>query len=171
MFLQEIFVIEDCKYYDAMTSNSGNWTIPTQVSVSQYSNTGWKFGNASTFVFIDNTKLNTYITDYAVEFELNELYANTSPTPAFIIYFENTSVQRTYAMRTPSNWGIGSTTVSRSFSNAEKVRVEYTSTTIKCYVDDVLIGSDSHSIGNAKIRLATGASRYCTIKNFKVKPL
>lgn len=55
IFQSEIYELEDCIYYDAMTSASGDWDIPSAVSSSStfgYSSDGWKFGNVSSYQHI-----------------------------------------------------------------------------------------------------------------------
>ena len=164
--LIQTYSIEDCINYDAMTSNSGKWTIPSTVSISEYSSNGWKYGNASTFQFIDLTNT-PYSSNYSVEITINSVYGGTP----FVLYFESSTAQRTYLIVYPNKYNLGGTEVSRTFVSNQNYRLDYTSNGLSLYIDGTLIKTISHNIGDAKIRLATGVNRYAIIKDLKIKPL
>ena len=166
MFLTKTYDVEDCINYDAMTSNSGKWTIPSTVSISEYSSNGWKYGNASSFQFIDLTNT-PYSSNYSVEITINSVYGDTP----FVFYFESSTAQRTYLIVYPNKYNLGGTEVSRTFVSNQNYRLDYTSNGLSLYIDGTLIKTISHNIGDAKIRLATGVNRYAIIKDLKIKPL
>jgi len=153
-----------------MTSSSGHWTVPSAVRTNEYSSNGWKYGQASSFQFIDLDN-QEYTSGYSIELNIHEMYTSDNSNPPFIVYFENSNQSRTYLTAFPNKLTIGSTTVNRTFIADETYRLEYEANKLSLYIEDTLIGTTSHNIGNAKIRLATGTSRYCTIKDFKIKPL
>ena len=163
-FVSETYSIEDCIDYDLMTSASGKWVIPSAVGMCEYSSNGWKYGNASSFQFIDLNN-QSYITDYSVEFKITDYNRGLS------LYFENTSTSRVYLAETGGKYVINGNSTSITVTTNDIVRLEYESTILKVYVNDTLIGNLNHNIGNAKVRLGTGNSRYIQMKDFKIKPL
>ena len=156
--------IEDCLNYDSCTSNSGKWVIPSAVALSEYNSNGWKYGNASSFQFIDLNN-QSYIADYSVEFKITEFNNGLS------VYFENTSSSRVYLADKSSNYSLNGNTTSTTIIANDIVRLEYESNTLKLYVNNNLISNINHNIGNAKFRIGTGTSRYIRIKDFKIKTL
>ena len=151
-----------------MTDNSkqSRWTIPSSVSTNEFSSNGWKYGNASAFVFIDLNN-QSYTTNYSVEATVNAVSGNA----AYVIYFENSNNQRAYLLLQSTEFELNGAPYNRTFVSNETYRLEYTSNELKLFINDNLIKSVSHSIGNAKIRSGTGTSRYAIIRDFKVKPL
>lgn len=167
-FVSETYAIEDCIDYQAMTDNSkqSRWTIPSTVRTNEFSSNGWKYGNATSFTFIDLNN-QSYTTNYSVEATVNAVNGNG----AYIIYFENSNAQRQYLLLQPDKFGLTGSESTRTFVSDETYRLEYTADKLKLYINDNLIKTVSHSNGNAKIRLATGTSRYAIIRDFKIKPL
>ena len=75
MFLTKTYSIEDCINYDAMTSNSGKWTIPSACSTA-YDSNGCKFGTATSY---SQVKLTNKLTSACtVEFTLVDYYTSSS---------------------------------------------------------------------------------------------
>lgn len=95
-------------------------------------------------------------------------------TAPIMIYFENQAQTRAYVTQGSTYVQINaSTKTTHNVMLGSEYRVEYSNSTIKLYVDDTLVGSASNSLGtsNIKVRLATGSTRNCRIKDFKIKPL
>jgi len=168
----ETFVVQDCEWYDSLTENHNKWTLSATLSTNNHNSNGWKYGDASGLAWIDN---NFVLTDgISIEYTPTEIYGGQYDAPPIMVYFENQSQTRVYYAQGSSYVQMNSSTKSsHSASLGNEYRIEYTGTILKVYLGDTLVGSASHSLGtsNIKLRLATGASRNCRIKDFKIKPL
>ena len=172
--VQETFTVQDCIIYDPLTSNSGKWTIPSGVS-STYSSNGWNVSATS----YSQVKLTDKITsDCSVEFTLVDYnitsaggsciiyaYTNGETTPNKIIIDSRSNAHSTSA--------VFGTALDHRFANGTKFRIDYTSSTLKVYENDVLIGTDSNSVGlptRFEFHIGSGG-RTVTYKDLKVKAL
>lgn len=172
--IQETFLIQDCIIYDPLTSNSGKWTIPSDVS-STYSSNGW---NVSATSYCQVKLTDKLTSDCSVEFTLVDYnivsaggsciiytYTNGETTPNKIILDSRSSAHATSA--------VFGTALDHRFANGTKFRIDYTSSTLKVYENDVLIGTDSNSVGlPTRFEFHIGAGgRTVTYKDLKVKAL
>ena len=163
-----------------MTSASGDWTIPSAVSSSSifgYSSNGWKYGYASSYSGIALNK--TFTLPFKIEVDIMDYTNSNAPAPTIIFYDSNGNRKGGVAWGKIDSAGtnvMDNTTVYLvSSNNATKTHthtVEVTSTDIKVYDEDTVVGN--HSVNNtnvSKLELHTGSNRMCQIKNFKIKPL
>ena len=173
-YIQKTFTIEDCIIYDPLTSNSGKWTIPSDVS-STYSSNGWNVSATS----YSQVKLTDKITsDCSVEFTLVD-YNITSAGGSCVVYAytngETTPNQVILDSRSTAHSAsaVFGRLLDHRFANGTKFRIDYTSDTLKVYENDVLIGTDSNSVGlPTRFEFHIGAGgRTVTYKDLKVKPL
>ena len=175
MFSSEIYEVEDCIFYDPLTTDHSKWVITGSMSTNEHNSNGWKFGNGSGLVWIDITNY-AHDGNIAIEYTPTEAYSGSNGTYApIMIYFEKDSNNRAYATQRNTSVQVNSSNViSHNVQLGSEYRVEYTGTTVKYLYGDSTLGTGTHSLGNTGItpRLATGAnSRYCRIKDFKIKPL
>ena len=172
IFEFQIFALQDCKFYDSLTVDHSKWTLSGSISTNNHNSNGWKYGDASGLVWIDN---NFVLTDgISIEYTPTELDGGQYDTAPIMIYFENQAQTRAYVTQGSTYVQINaSTKTTHNVMLGSEYRVEYSNSTIKLYVDDTLVGSASNSLGtsNIKVRLATGSTRNCRIKDFKIKPL
>lgn len=160
-----------------MTTNAhqSRWTIPsavTSASIFGYSSDGWKFGNASSYSSI--SAVNSQNLPYSMEFTVTNRYmSSTFAQPIFGAYFgSNYLMVNCASNNVVINVNGSQTTYSHSYTLPFTVRFELTSTTVSVYIDDVLIGSKTHSLtGNPVPTFQTGSNRWNVIKDYKIKPL
>lgn len=159
-----------------MTSNihQSRWTIPsavTSASIFGYSSDGWKFGNASSYSSI--SAVDSQNLPYSMEFTVTDRYASIESQPIFGAYFgSNYLMVNSNPNNVVINVNGSRTTYPYSYTLPFTVRYELTSTSVSVYIDDVLIGSKTHSLtGNPVPTFQTGANRWVVIKDYKIKPL
>jgi len=177
----EIFVVEDCIVFDSMTSNSGKWTIPSNVSSGStfgYSSDGMKYGNVSSYSRI---ALNQSVSlNFKIELDIMDYTNSGNPAPAIIFYDGNgnrkggvvwgkiSNDNGTHVLNNTTNYLISSDNATKTHTHT----IEVTSSSITVYDEDTQIGTHStDNINVSKIELHTGSNRMAQIKNFKVKPL
>ncbi len=172
--LSDPYSIEDCIDYQPLTSNAtaSRWTIPSGVT-SNYSSDGWKL-TANAYKQIKLTDKLT--TDCSVEFTISDFSSNS----VAVIVYAYTNGETTPNIKILTG-GSSSASDRQVFNNAighelikgGKYRIEYTSSTLKVYEDNVLLGSASNTVGlPTRFEWHTGAnSRYAIYKDLKVKPL
>lgn len=161
IILQETYEVEDCVFYDPLTSNSGKWTIPSGVSFgyNEYSSDGWKLGNASSFVFLDpNVSLTL---PCKVSFKLIDRYN----------YTPQLNVGNDYVEFNDTHLNIDETNLYATISNNKEYSFIIRSDSIEAYQDDTYLGKVNISISQTNLRLSVGNNRYFKIKDFKVKAL
>lgn len=179
MFLQETYEIQDCKWYDSMTSESNHWNIPSAVrssSIFGYSNDGWKFGNASSYSTIPSDYKIT--PPFIVEFTVTDYNNSSEPQPIFLMKNSNgdyigcyfNSENKVYFIN--NNGGLYPSNHSISFPKPSKVSLEIRSNGLNMYLNDNLVTEKGHSIsGELFFVFETSSNRMSQIKDFKVKPL
>ena len=170
----EIFVLEDCILYDSLTSASGKWTIPSGVT-SSYSDEGWRI-SASSYKQIKLTDKLT--SDCSVEFTLVDfnvisaggsvatyIYTNGETTPNQEILYSRSS-----SYSTSTCFGVD---IEHRLVTGAKYRTEFTTSTIKVYENNTLIGQATNNVGfptRFEWHMGSGG-RYAIYKDLKVKPL
>ena len=175
MFVSETYSIEDCIFYDSCTSNAkaSAWTIPSGVT-SQYSDEGWRI-SANAYKQIKLTDKLT--SDCSVEFTLSDFSTPSGTNPSVIIYAytngETTPNQSILANPSSSSYTVLGQNETGSLTKNGIYRIEYTSSTLKVYLDGTLLGSASSTVGlPTRFEIHQGAnSRYAIYKDIKVKPL
>ena len=108
-----------------------------------------------------------------MEFTVTNRYASNEPQPIFGAYFgSNYLMVNCGSNNVVINVNGSRTTYSYSYTLPFTVRFELTSTTVSVYIDDVLIGSQTHSLTGTPVpTFQTGSNRYTVMKDFKIKPL
>jgi hypothetical protein len=174
--LEKTIAIEDCIIYDPLTSNSGKWTIPSSCQTS-YDGNGGKFGTATSYSFIRLTDKLT--ADCSVEFTVVDYYtdAPNSNYPLIIYQYTNGETTPNQDILDGSQTKIlafGNTISGHTLLKNEVYRIDYTSSTIKIYENDVLIATGSNNIGfptRFEFHIGGSSGRWLKLKNVKVKPL
>lgn len=159
--------------YDSLTSNSGKWTIPSGVT-SQYSDNGWKISASS----YSQIKLTEKLTSAcSVEFTLVDYSTPSGNNAPVIVYAytngETTPNQAILSNPTSSTIGVLGTTLNRSLIKGAVYKIEYTSSTLKVYENNELLGSANNNVGlPTRFEFHMGTSnRNATYKDLKIKPL
>lgn len=176
-FVSETYTLRDVHYSNPCTSNSVEdyFTVPSAVSsrsIYGFNSDGWKFGNATSYQRIIATeKLSEW---FNVEFTVTEM--NSSGNDANIIQYiySNGNTPNSGVTYTPTShkWTIGSSSVTQTLSVDTRVRIEWRSGTVKVYLDDVLLGTGSHSVTfPTQVEFHTGTNRYIRIKDLVVETL
>lgn len=173
--LEETVQIEDCIIYDPLTSNSEKWTIPSSCQTS-YDGNGGKFGTATSYSEI---KLTDKLTaDCSVEFTVVDYYtdAPNSNYPLIIYQYTNGETAPNQAILNGSQTkilGFGNNISGHTLLKNGVYRIEYTSSIIKIYENDVLIATGSNNIGlptRFEFHIGASSGRWLKIKDVKVKP-
>ena len=177
MFVSETYALEDCMDYQPMTSNAhqSRWNIPSEVtsaSIFGYSSDGWKFGNASIYSRI---KHNISLTSpFSAEFTVTA-FGNSTSNPAPVVYFYTggtTTPNAGFAFYSNQIDFNNSQVINRGGVTGAVYKVEFSTSTVKLYENGTLIYTGSHSVSlPTQFEFHTGASRYCVVKDFKIKPL
>ena len=170
--LSDEIQIEDCAVYDPLTSASGKWTIPSGVT-SQYTEDGWRI-SANGYKQI---KLTEKLTSHcSVEFTVVDYSTPSTQYPPVIVYQytngETTPNQPILVLESSNSIKVLNTSVSHGMVKGAVYKIEYDSSTIKVYENNVLLVSASNTIGfPTRFEWHMGANRYAVYKDLKVKQL
>ena len=178
MFLTKTYSIEDCINYDAMTSNSGKWTIPSACSTA-YDSNGCKFGTATSY---SQVKLTNKLTSACtVEFTLVDYYTSSSQGigdhPVVIYQYTNgeTTPNQELLIGGEGNYFRAcGTAYTRALSKNTVYKIEYGSPTIKVYEGNTQLGSVTNNVHlptRFEFHMGKTSGRWIKIKDVKVKPL
>lgn len=158
-----------------MTSNAtaSRWTIPSGVT-STYDNTGWRL-TANAY---KQVKLTEKLTSAcSVEFTVSD-YSNNAYQGVIVYAYTNGETTPnirilTGGTSTASDRKVFTTQLDHDLIKGGKYRIEYTSSTIKVYENNTLLGQATNTVGlPTRFEWHTGAnSRYAVYKDLKVKPL
>ena len=176
--LTKTYDIEDCINYDAMTSNSGKWTIPSACSTA-YDSNGAKFGTATSY---SQVKLTDKLTaPCSVEFTLVDYNSDWNDSPSLLIFQytngETTPNQQLLSggFATKRSFTVfGTTTINHVLVKGAKYKIEYGSSTMKVYENGTQLASTSNTVGlptKFEYHIGTGGNRWLKVKDVKVKPL
>ena len=174
--LEKRLAIEDCIIYDPLTSDSGKWTIPSSCQTS-YDGNGGKFGTATSYSQIKLTDKLT--TDCSVEFTVVDYYtdAPNSNHPLIIYQYTNGDTTPNQVLLNGSQTKLaafGREISGRSVVKNAVYKIDYASSTMKIYENDVVIGTGSNNVGlptRFEIHIGSSSGRWLKIKDVKVKPL
>lgn len=169
----ETYSIRDVHYFNDCTSNSVEdyFTVPSAVSsrsIYGFSSDGWKFGNATSYQRIIATeKLSEWfnveftVTEISADALIQYIYTNGTTPNDGVVYNHSTH-----------KWTIGSSSVTQTLSVDTRVKIEWRSGTVKVYLDDVLLGTGSHSVTfPTQVEFHTGTNRYIRIKDLIIETL
>ena len=167
--------IDDAYDYDSMTSASGKWTIPSACPVV-YDDTGAKFGTASSYSRVQ--LINSLSANYSVEFTLVDWNRTTSGQAVIIYQYTNgTSTPNQALLEGGNNNGrleaVGNVINHEILKNAV-YRINYTTSTISVYENDVLLASGNNNIGfptKFEFHIGTDGNRWIKLKDVKVRKL
>lgn len=163
IILQETFVVEDCQFYDSLTSNSGHWSIPADVTFryNEYSSYGWKLGNASRDISIPSDFYVTF--PFKLSFVLTGSYHNSPQV----------NIGEEYIEFDYNRIDIFGTVLQHYRINGVEYSFIVRSDSVEAYCNNNLVGSVNVSFAqtDTNLQLTTGSNRYCRIKDLKVKAL
>ena len=146
-----------------MTSNSGRWSIPSDVTFgyNEYSSDGWKLGNASKYIRIPSDFYVTF--PFKLSFILNDRYSY-SPT----IHIGEKYIEFDY-----NKIEIEGTILSHSTINGAEYSFIVRSDSVEAYCNNNLVGSVNVSFAptDTNLKIGIGNNRFFQIKDLKVKAL
>lgn len=162
------------KYYP-LTDNTHEsaFTIPSGTTVS-YSANGMRL-SADAYKQIKLTDKLT--SDCSVEFTISDYNTPINNYEPVIVYAytngETTPNQEILTNPTANSYTVFGTTINEALPKNKPIRIEYTTSTLKLYVDNVLKGSINNNIGfPTRFEWHMGANnRYAVYKDLKVKAL
>ena len=173
--LQETFVVEDCLKYYQLTDNTHEsaFTIPSGV-VSSYSSDGWNI-SATNYSMV---KLTDKLTnDCSVEFTLEDYNKLPSGDSVLVYQYSNGETMPNQEIITSGNTDnfplILGQRMNHDLIRGAKYKIEYTSSTIKVYENNILLASASNTVGfptRFEWHMGSGG-RYAVYKDLKVKAL
>lgn len=154
-------------------SNQSAFTIPSGTT-STYSNDGWRV-SANGYKQVKLTDKLT--TSCSVEFTISD-YSNVATQSIIIFAYTNGETTPNLSIlqggTSASNLRkVFDTQLDHDFIKGGEYRIEYTSSTITVYENDVLLGQSSNTVGfPTRFEFHMGAnSRYAVYKDLKLKPL
>ena len=174
--VSETYDIEDCIDYDALTSASDKWTIPSNAG-TRYTNNGMTLTASSWADLYFNNPINT---PCSFEFDLIDYSASSSNTPYFAFYLWNAVKSTRLIQFTNGNNNklslqqYGGTTNETNYTSPKNshIRLEINNNKLTAYVDDIEKISYTYNMPSEWILgIASGANRSLTWKNMKIKPL
>ena len=165
--VSETYAIEDCTYYDPMTSDSGKFTLSGGTATISYGDTGCTFtGTQNTNIFYLYN--GTLPTDYILECDIVSMSNTSNPTGYTAgIFVNNASI-----IQSNNQCNIlttnGATTSNTPLAPYHlKVKVEDTKITV--YYEDTVL--TTQTLTRTSCGLIGYNYRRCVVKNFKIKPL
>ena len=173
--VSKTYSLEDCRDYQPLTSNAheSRWTIPSGVT-SSYSDNGWRI-SANGYKQVKLTDKLT--TACSVEFTISD-YSNVATQAVIVFAYTNGETTPNLAIlqggTSASNLRkVFTTQLDHDLIKGGKYRIEYTTSTIKVYENNALLGESTNTIGfPTRFEWHIGANgRYAIYKDLKVKPL
>ena len=174
MNLQETYELEDCYFYDTLTTDKQLFSIATGSGTLTYSNDGLTFRDSTsseTKVLFDK-QLPT--SDYEVSYDI-VAYENTNNKPqvCFEDFFLGINNNGYYGRRVSASGNIWNETGSPTPPHTIKHKITGTSSkTVETYQNSTLLGT-STSINQTRVMqiFAYENGRSITFTNLKIKPL
>ena len=173
--LQETYGIEDCMKYYPLIDNSDEsaFTIPSGL-VSSYSSDGWNI-SATNYSMV---KLTDKLTnDCSVEFTLEDYNKLPRGDSVLVYQYSNGETMPNQEIITSGNTDnfplILGQRMNHDLIRGAKYKIEYTSSTIKVYENNILLASASNTVGfptRFEWHMGSGG-RYAVYKDLKVKAL
>lgn len=173
--VSKTYSLEDCRDYQPLTSNAheSRWTIPSGVT-SSYSDNGWRI-SANGYKQVKLTDKLT--TACSVEFTISD-YSNVDTQAVIVFAYTNGETTPNLAIlqggTSASNLRkVFTTQLDHDLIKGGKYRIEYTTSTIKVYENNALLGESINTIGfPTRFEWHMGVNgRYAIYKDLKVKPL
>ena len=175
--LSETYSIEDCLFFDSMTSSSGNWSFDSGLTPS-YSSNGMYLGGVSSW---KNAKLSgkSFSFPCSLEFDVTALgLTNTNGSVSVEFKLNHTDYNTLFISKQYNGVKLNGSSVQSSWSSVSSYAGHYklaftSATTCTLYIEDTQITTATNiSVSNLQILFGLGANnRSMTIKNVKVKPL
>lgn len=173
MVVQETYMIEDLFYYDPLTEDKGRYTTISGSPDLTYSSNGLNINTSVTQVGLVRNNALTLPNDYEAEITITNAptsqycggicfddwlydWGSTSANGASTFKLSNTQSLHTQLQKPVTN---------------DVVKIIKTGTTIKAYINDNLIVTDTISNDNHYQQFRTYKNRSTTFKNLKIKAL
>ena len=159
--LTKTYEVEDIHFYDPMTSANAHWILPSVTfGYNEYSNNGWKLGNASSFGGIT---LDTPLTvPFKVSFICTEQWTRTPQInngPTRYIEFKASQVDNS------------GTNTSHTFQLNKEYHILFLSDKVELYCEDILISQKSVTSTSNDFSMTVGGNRGNRMKDFKIELL
>lgn len=166
------YAVEDCYFYNSLTSDNSLFTLVQGTASLEYSNTGLKYTGTATTDCIHQLNAELPNGEYTVECDVTALpssgYSTGIGTEDAQILKGNTGLYARYISKSGDFFNNGNS--STPFHLLIEVTGS-TSKTIKYYRNDSLLGTGNNVTQNKQLRLRSYSGRYITIKDLKIKPL
>jgi hypothetical protein len=172
MFLTKTYGIEDCIFYDSLTTDKSLFTLVQGTASLVYSNNGLKYTGTSNTDCIHKWNRDLPDGSYTFECDVTDITSNGYSTA---IGTEDAMILRNsngyYARKISTS---GDFFVNKNHSAPLHLLIEVTGTTsktIKYYIDDTLLGTGSNVSRNKQFVFRSYNNRMIQIKDLKIKPL
>lgn len=169
-------------FYDPLTSNSGNWTIPAEVqSASSYSNDGWKINNnlnTQLKILLNNVIISSK--NIEIEYIYMGMYAvNGLSMTIDITKNGNSTISVGYNPGSQQfqlyiNNGSNQQNIPYSLQIGDKVTIVYDNSVLAVKVNDTAIGTYSEIIPDimgSKVGTWVSRGNWFQIKDFTIKKI
>ena len=171
-FVSEIYVLEDCIFYDSLTTDRSLFTLVQGTATMQYSANGLKYTGTSNTDCIYKWNRDLPDGSYTFECDVTDIsssgYSSGIGTEDAQILKGNSGLYARYISKSGDFFNNGNA------STPFHLTIEVTGTsskTIKYYRDTTLLGTGSNVSRNKQFVFRSYNNRMIQIKNLKIKPL
>ena len=168
----ETYSIEDCYFYDSLTTDRSLFTLVQGTATLEYSSNGLKYTGTSNTDCIHKWNRDLPDGSYTFECDVTDITSNGYSTA---IGTEDAMILRNsngyYARKISTS---GDFFVNKNHSAPLHLLIEVTGTTsktIKYYIGDTLLGTGSNISRNKQFIFRSYTNRMIQVKDLKVKPL
>lgn len=181
IFVSEIFVIEDCIFYDSQTVDKSRYTVTSGGATISYSSDGVTItGTQQRDCYVKNTAL-ILPTSYSLEVTLTQLRGDTAASTNVTYYgglcFDNCLIDM--ASNKIDIYTLSSlsllTSISQSFSVGDVLKIEMSNGTMSIYKNNSLLTTQNISstgiYQHRSYKYSNKEGRSITAKDLTVKPL
>lgn len=177
MFVSETYVVEDCYFYDSLTTDRSLFTITSGTGTLTYSSNGLKMAGTANNDSIGLLSQQLPENSYTVECTVTDATVVTSGGYTTGLCVEDTMMMDNrsdgiYARKISVSGDFFDSHVHYSAPNVMKWEVTgTTSKTIKFYKDSSYLGQGTSISRNREFKFRSYNNRMIQVKDLKVKPL
>ena len=172
--VSETYSIEDCYFYDSLTSDKSLFTLVQGTATMEYSSDGLKYTGTSNVDCIHKLIYDLPDGSYNLEFDITDINGVSSG------YSTAIGTEDAMILRSSNGYYARKISTSGDFFSGKKysaplsLKIEVTGTTsktIKYYVGTTLLGTGSNISRNKEFIFRSYTNRMIQIKDLKIKPL
>ena len=172
--VQETYMIEDLFYYDSLTEDKGRYTTISGSPVLTYSSNGLNINTSVKQVGLVRNNALTLPNDYEAEITITNAPAGQFCSGIcfddWLYDWASTSANGAFTYKLSNTQSFLHAQLQKPVTN-DVVKIIKTGTTIKAYINDNLIVTDTISNDNHYQQFRTYQNRSTTFKNLKIKAL